>query len=201
MLRIALTGGIASGKSTVARMFSELGVPVIQLDQIARDVVEPGSPGLAAVVKEFGQDFLDEDGKLNRHLLREHIFQDDSRRQRLELILHPLIHDAMEAELASLDAQVPYVIIEIPLLVETGSTDNYDRVLVVDCTEENQRNRLMDRDKVGQSQIEQLLSAQASRQQRLDAADDIIDNSSASLTDLENQVARLDTRYRELAAR
>lgn len=201
MLRIALTGGIASGKSTVARMFAELGTPVIQLDEIARDVVEPGSPGLAAVIKEFGQHFLDENGRLNRQLLREHIFRDDNDRYRLEMILHPLIRDAMEAKLASLDEQTPYAIIEIPLLVETGSTDYYDRILVVDCTTDVQRERLMDRDKVEASQIEQLLSAQASRNQRLEVADDVIDNSSASLADLDNQVAGLDARYRELAAR
>jgi dephospho-CoA kinase len=200
MLHIALTGGIASGKSTVSRMFARLGVPVIQLDEIARNVVEPGSPGLAAVIKEFGQRFLDKHGRLNRQLLREYIFQDDNCRHRLEMILHPLIRDAMEMELALLDEQTPYAIIEIPLLVETGNIDNYDRVLVVDCTEEAQRKRLMDRDKVGQSQIEQVFSAQASRNQRLDVADDVIDNSSVSLADLENQVASLDARYRELAA-
>lgn len=200
MLRVALTGGIASGKSTVARLFAARDVPVIQLDDIARRVVEPGTDGLSRVIETFGSRFLDENDSLNRRLLREHVFGNREQRRQLESILHPLIQGFLEKELDNLPAETPYVIIEIPLLVESGSTDDYDRILVIDCAEDVQRERLSERDSIDAEQGGHALAAQASRAQRLAVADDVIDNSHATLAELEHQVAELDSRYRELAS-
>src|SRR6266481_1141983 len=143
-LRIGLTGGIASGKSAVAQRFEELGVPVIDADESARIVVAPGSAGLADVVKHFGQNLLTPGGELDRRSLRNLIFSDPSRRRQLEAILHPLIRTDMEHR-ASV-ASGPYLVMAIPLLIESGGRERVDRVLVVDVDEEVQLKRLMERD-------------------------------------------------------
>src|ERR1700689_5701561 len=168
-LRIGLTGGIASGKSTVTQRFAELGVPVIDADVASRNVVQPGTPGLAQVVQRFGAGVLDADGRLDRRALRNLIFTDSSLRRALDSILHPLIRADMEREAAP--AQGPYLIMAIPLLVEGGSSaDRVDRVLVVDADETLQIARLRARDGSSEQQARAILSAQANRAARLAAA-------------------------------
>ncbi|HKU13010.1 MAG TPA: dephospho-CoA kinase [Steroidobacteraceae bacterium] len=195
-LLIALTGGIASGKSAVAQQFAKLGVPVLDTDQIARDVVEPGTPTLAKVVAEFGSTILDADGRMDRARMRELVFRDPEQRRRLEAITHP----AIRADLARRSAAAggDYQIHVIPLLVETGRADAYDRVLVVDCPEAWQISRLTARDGTSCEQAEKMVDAQASREQRLDAAHDVIENT-GTLEDLERFVQMLHRNYSLLA--
>lgn len=197
-LLIALTGGIASGKTAVAEIFGGLGVPVLDTDQIARDVVEPGAPALAQLIAEFGAEVLDASGRLDRAKMRERVFNDPSQRKRLEAITHP----AIRAELArrSQEANGPYQVHVIPLLVEGGRTSAYDRVLVVDCPEEEQLKRLMARDKADLEQAKRILAAQASRQRRLSVADDVIANT-GTLKDLRKVVEGLHRKYLELSKR
>lgn len=200
MLRVALTGGIASGKSTVAELFETLGVPVIHTDQVARDVVAPGSEGLQSVVKAFGEVILDETGNLDRKALRQRIFADPSARKTLESILHPLIHEHVESELqAAEQTGHDYAIVEIPLLAETGAAEKYDRVLVVDCSETEQRRRLMARDQVSEDDADAALASQASREERLALADDVIDNTDRPIESLADAVRDLDGVYRQSA--
>ena len=196
-LRVALTGGIASGKSTVANLFAARGVPVIDTDVIAREVVEPGTPALAAVVEAFGPEVLGADGRLDRRRMRERIFGDASARRRLEGILHP----AIRAEMArrSLAAGGPYQVLVIPLLAEGGRRDHVDRVLLVDVPEELQVERLMRRDGVSREQAAASLGAQAGRAARLAIADDVILNTGRA-DDLDHEVTALDGKYRKLAA-
>lgn len=195
-LLIALTGGIASGKTAVAKLFERQGVPVLDTDQIARDVVEPGMPVLAQLVAEFGKDILDAAGRLDRRHLRERVFADPTQRQRLEAITHPAIREELARR--SHVAGGAYQIHVIPLLVEAGRTDAYDRVLVVDCPEEAQIGRLVARDGSDNEQAKQILAAQATREQRLSAADDVIVNT-GTLADLENFVQTLHRNYELLA--
>jgi dephospho-CoA kinase len=195
-LRIGLTGGIASGKSTVTQRFTELGVPVIDADVASRKVVEPGTPGLAQVVERFGAGIL-EGGQLDRRALRNLIFEDSSLRRALDAILHPLIRAEMEREAAQ--AQAPYVIMAVPLLVEGGSSaKRVDRVLVVDADETLQIQRLQARDGSSVEQARAILSSQASRTARLAAADDVLLNS-GSVADLRQAVDRLHEQYLQLA--
>ena len=196
-LRVALTGGIASGKTTVADLFAARGVPVIDTDVIARDVVQPGTPALAAVVEAFGIEVLGADGRLDRRRMRERIFSDAGARRRLEGILHP----AIRAEMArrSLAAGGPYQVLVIPLLAEGGRRDHVDRVLLVDVPEELQVERLMLRDGVSREQATASLGAQAGRAARLAIADDVIVNTGRA-DDLDHEVTALDVKYRKLAA-
>jgi dephospho-CoA kinase len=195
-LLIALTGGIASGKSAVAEEFARLGVPVLDTDQIARDVVAPGSPALGQLVAEFGPEILDGNGRLDRAHMRERVFGDPEQRRKLEAITHP----AIRAELArrSADAGGDYQIHVIPLLVETGRADAYDRVLVVDCPEEAQLQRLQARDGSSREQAEEILAAQVSREERLEMAHDVIENT-GTLADLQGFVQTLHRNYALLA--
>jgi dephospho-CoA kinase len=195
-LLIALTGGIASGKSAVAEEFAKLGVPVLDTDQIARDVVAPGTPVLGQLVAEFGAEVLDENGQLNRAHVRERVFSDPAQRRKLEAITHP----AIRAELArrSVAAGGAYQVHVIPLLVETGRADAYDRVLVVDCPEEAQIERLLSRDRGSREQAEEILAAQASREERLNAAHDVIENT-GTLRDLQRFVQTLHRNYELIA--
>jgi dephospho-CoA kinase len=195
-LRIGLTGGIASGKTAVADAFARLGVPIVDTDRLARALVEPGQPALAAVVAEFGPDILTPDGELDRRRLRTLVFADEGRRRRLEAILHPAIRAATAAAIAAVTA--PYVVVAIPLLVESGQRQAYDRVLVVDCPPETQLARLIERDRETPQGGRAILAAQAGRAARLAAADEVIENT-GSLADLETAVRRLHERYLALA--
>jgi dephospho-CoA kinase len=197
-LLIALTGGIASGKTAVAEIFAILGVPVFDTDQIARDVVEPGTPALAKIVAEFGSDILDTNGRLNRARMRERVFADPALRKRLEAITHPAIREELAAR--SAQAGGAYQIHAIPLLVENGRAGDYDRVLVVDVPEEEQLKRLISRDRSNLEQAQRILAAQATRAQRLEVADDVIVNT-GSLKELEQFVHTLHRNYVLLAER
>jgi dephospho-CoA kinase len=195
--RVALTGGIASGKSTVADLFAALGVPVIDTDVIAREVVEPGRPALAQVAEAFGADVLDPDGRLDRKRMRERIFADADARRRLEAILHPAIRAEMERQ--SQAAGGPYQVLVIPLLAEGGRRDHVDRVLLVDVPEELQIQRVMWRDGVSHGEAQASLNAQATRAQRLAMADDVLRNT-GRVDDLREQVAKLHEQFLRLAA-
>ena len=195
-LRIGLTGGIASGKSTVAQRFAELGIPVIDADEAARAVVAPGTPGLAQVVKRFGPGVVDAAGALDRRALRNLVFDDPGSRRDLEAILHPLIRAVMERNAES--AFGPYVVMDIPLLVESGSRARVDRILVVDVDEATQLQRLQTRDGSSPQQARAILASQAGRATRLAAADDVVSNM-GSVTDLRQSVDGLHRRYLRLA--
>ena len=195
--RVALTGGIASGKSTVADLFAALGVPVIDTDVIARAVVEPGQPALVQVTEAFGDEVLDIDGRLDRRRLRERIFADPEARRRLESILHPAIRAKMERQSGA--AGGPYQLLVIPLLTEGRRRDYVDRVLLVDVPEEMQIQRLMERDGVSREQAQASLGAQATRAERLAMADDILRNTGRP-GDLREAVAGLHATYLQLAA-
>jgi dephospho-CoA kinase len=196
-IRIGLTGGVASGKSTVARLFAAHGVPVIDLDEVAREVVAPGEPALAAIVAEFGAEVLDAGGTLDRARLRARVFQHPAARQRLEQMLHPAILARTVQHAAS--AGGPYQLIVVPLLVESGLTAWVDRVLVVDCPPELQLERLLARDGSDEALARAMLASQASRAERLAAADDVIHNDGPP-EQLADAVVRLDALYRRIAA-
>jgi dephospho-CoA kinase len=195
--RVGLTGGIASGKSTVAGLFAAHGVPVIDTDLIAREVIAPGTPGLEAVVAAFGANVLLPDGTLDRRRLRDLAFDTPERRQQLESILHPRIRERMEALCASSGG--PYQILVIPLLIETGLESRVDRVLVVDCSERIQRDRLRVRDGESTAGASRLLAAQADRATRLRRADDVVLNT-GSRDELQQPVQALHAKYLRLAA-
>jgi dephospho-CoA kinase len=192
MLRVGLTGGIASGKSTVADMFAGLGAGVVDTDTVAREVVSPGEPGLEAVVAEFGAEILQPNGELDRRALRNIVFSEPERRELLESILHPLIRARTLQLVEELDT--PYAIIVVPLLLETGFDELVERVLVVDCPEAQQLKRLCRRDNVGETEAQAMLAAQIDRQARLARADDVVDNS-GDLQATRTQVAALHERY------
>jgi len=196
MLVVALTGGIGSGKSTVARIFAELGAPVIDADLVAREVVEPGTPALAEIESAFGPEILDDTGRLRRENLREMVFSDAAARRRLESIMHPRIREIMVRRLADLDA--PYAILVIPLLLETGQKELGDRTLVVDLPESLQIERVKQRDHLEDTRIKTILAAQCDRSARLSAADDVIDNQGGAQK-LHEQVEKLHRRYVALA--
>lgn len=196
-LRVGLTGGIASGKSVVADMFSALGVPVIDTDVVAREVVEPGQPALADIAEQFGDDVIGADGRLDRAAMRRRVFADAGERRRLEAILHPRIRDAAFAQ--SRAAGGDYQLIVVPLMVESPMAGRMDRILVVDVPESLQLSRLLARDAGERAEAEAMIDAQASRVRRLAIADDVIDNA-GSLDATRRQVETLHARYLQLAA-
>ena len=196
--RVGLTGGIASGKSTAAKFFGALGVPILDSDQIAREVVEPGQPPLERLIERFGRKILTPDGHLDRPALRDIVFSDPRARADLEALTHPAIGAAMEARSAA--AGGPYQILVIPLLVEKNLAAHVDRVLVVDCDEELQIRRLRDRDGSTPAQVQAILKAQAPRAARLKVANDVIHNET-DMSAVRDQVTALHARYLELAAR
>jgi len=199
MLTIGLTGGIASGKSSVAQLFAALGVPIIDTDQIARELVIPGQPALQGIVEHFGTQALLADGQLDRAWLRQRIFNDAQERAALNAIMHPRIRARVEDELSTLTT-TPYAIVVIPLLVESQNYgDIVQRVLVVDLDEAEQLSRLMARDSIDATQAHDTLRAQATRTQRLARADDVIDNNGTA-DQLAAQINRLHEHYTQLAA-
>jgi len=196
-LLIGLTGGIASGKSTVAQRFMDLGVPVIDADVAAREVVAPGKPGLQQVIDRFGSRVVSENGELDRRALREIVFSDPDARRDLEAILHPLIRAEMDRSAAV--AAGPYIVMAIPLLIEGGSRDRVDRILVVDVDEAVQLQRVMARDHCSAEQAQAILASQAPRSARLAAADDVLPNG-GTVTELRQAVDALHQQYLRLAA-
>lgn len=194
---VALTGGIGSGKSTVADAFSRLGIVIVDADIIARQVVEPHTPGLRAIEAHFGQDIINSDGTLNRRLLRERIFSRPEEKTWLNALLHPMIHQETQRQISA--ATSPYVLWVIPLLVENQLQHKANRILVIDVLPETQLQRTMLRDNVTRQHAEQILAAQATREARLAVADDVIDNNGAPET-IASDVARLHARYLTYAA-
>lgn len=193
---VILTGGIASGKTAVSDRFAALGVPVIDTDVIAREVVAPGTPSLGKVTAVFGREILDASGALDRKKMRGIVFSNPSSKQKLEAILHPAIAASVREKISALASD--YCILVVPLLVESGSYQWADRVLVVDVSEETQVQRVMARDGSTREQAEAILESQASRAERLAIADDVIENS-GDFSALDAEVARLHQRYRQLA--
>lgn len=196
MLVIGLTGGIGSGKSFVCKLFTELGVPVIDADIIARQVVAPGQPALEQVRKTFGDEVITETGHLDRTKLRSIAFNNPAKRKQLEAILHPAIQAEMQRQAGNLDT--PYCIFAIPLLIEVNQTSMVDRVLVIDAPENLRRQRIKGRDQMSDKEIDAIFAAQLTRDERRAHADDIIHNDS-DLNQLRTQVIDLNSRYIELA--
>ncbi|MGD9842819.1 MAG: dephospho-CoA kinase [Steroidobacteraceae bacterium] len=195
-LRIGLTGGIASGKSVVATEFAKLSVPIIDTDMLARAVVQPGQPALAAMVSRFGNAILLDDGTLDRRQVRQRIFNNPAEKQALEAILHPAIRSAQNALATQLGGA--YQIHVVPLLIDTQTQHLYDRILVVDCTPETQLARLLLRDDINSELAQQMLATQVSRDERLKFADDILDNN-GSVTEIPEKVAVLHRRYLDMS--
>ncbi len=193
---VGVTGGIGSGKSTVCEEFAALGAPVIDTDQVARAVVAPGTPGLAAVVAAFGQDILNEQGELDRRRMRQQVFANPALRQQLEAILHPLIRAGTQEKIDA--AGYPYCLVCIPLLVERGGVNRVDRVLVIDVPEAVQIARVIARDELTASEAAAIMQSQASREQRAAVANDVLENS-GPLSALRPQIAALHARYLQLA--
>jgi dephospho-CoA kinase len=194
---IGLTGGIGSGKTTVADMFAARGAAVIDTDQIAHRLTAPGGAAIAEIRAQFGDAFLTDDGAMDRAKVREYVFAEPAAKTRLESILHPLIR--IETERAAAQAQGIYLIFVVPLLVESGSwKQRASRVLVVDCPEELQVKRVMNRSGLTESQVRAIMAAQVSRQARLAVADDIVTNDGNHVA-LEPQVERLHALYASLA--
>lgn len=192
MLKIGLTGGIGSGKSTVAKCFSDYNTPIIDADIIAHQLVKPGKPALSLIKKEFGKQIINNDASLNRKKLQKIIFTDSDKKKQLEEMLHPLIYEQMQTEFDKQSSA--YCILCIPLLMETNKTDFVNRILVVDCPVENQIERVKQRDKLLTGHILSIISSQVSRKYRLSQADDVIENLDSS-DRLAEQVKSLHNQY------
>lgn len=195
VLRIGLTGGIGSGKSTACEIFSELKVPVIDADVIAVKAVKPGMPALQSIIDEFGVKIITKDGYLNRKELRDRIFKNESDRRKLESILHPVIYKEIARQTKSINSA--YCIISIPLLLETGTSDIIDRILVIDIPKELQLSRASARDNASLKNIETIIHSQISRDDRLAAADDIINNE-GDIENLRRQIYDLYEFYKSI---
>lgn len=199
MYCVGLTGGIASGKSAVAHAFEALGIVVADADIAAREAVAVGSDGLAELVAVFGVDILDNTGALDRAAMRKRVFGDGAARKRLEAIIHPRVRESLAQQCAQ--ATSPYAIVAIPLLAEVCARAAYpwlQRILVVDVPVEVQHARLIQRDGIDKALADKMIASQATREQRLAVADDIVVNT-GSLEDLQRHVVLLDARYRSLA--
>ncbi|HEX7983865.1 MAG TPA: dephospho-CoA kinase [Duganella sp.] len=193
---IGLTGGIGSGKTTVADMFAARGASIVDSDLIAHSLTAPGGPAMPAIVAEFGPEFADATGALDRARMRQLVFADAGAKARLEAILHPRIRDGALAAAAA--ATGSYVIYAVPLLVESGAwRERVARILVVDCREEVQISRVMARNNLAESQVRAIMAAQASRAQRLAAADDVIENNDG-IAALTPQIDRLHALYMKI---
>lgn len=197
MLVIGLTGGIGSGKSSVARIFAALGAAVIDTDEIAHRLTAKGTPILAAIIEEFGSSYQLPDGNIDRSRLRKRVFSDHAAKEKLETLLHPLIKQQVVSEMA--EAQGPYLVLVIPLFFETGAyRDLVDRVLVVDCDENQQISRAMSRSKLSAEEVRSIMAHQAHRAERIKQADDILSNR-GNHADLEIHAQELHQHYLTLA--
>ncbi|HDZ8853852.1 TPA: dephospho-CoA kinase [Aeromonas dhakensis] len=198
MYVVAITGGIGSGKTTVANQFAELGIEVVDADIIAREVVEPGTLALAAIAAHFGADVIAPDGRLDRRQLRERVFTDPQAKDWLNALLHPLIRSEMQRQCAA--ARSPYCLLVVPLLVENRLTALANRVLVIDVDEATQIERTCRRDGVSREQAEAILAAQASRTERLAAADDVLDNQNGTPEAIKSRIFALHETYLAFAS-
>jgi len=190
--RVGLTGGIGAGKSTVAELFSGMGVPVIDADQIAHQVVEPGKPALKKIINLFGNKIINHDGTLSRDILRKIVFSNDELRAQLESVIHPLVYTEIDNKIKKIN--YPYCLIVIPLLLETEAHNKVDAVLVVDCAESAQINRVVNRDSISEEHVQDIIMTQATRLDRLKKADDIINNDD-DINRLSDQVHALHLKY------
>ncbi len=195
ILKVGLTGGVGCGKSTVASLFAERGVPVLDADQMAHAMVEPGQPGYDAIIAAFGDKLLD-NGRINRNRLRNRVFANAADRRILESILHPLVYQALHDQAQGLKS--PYCLFAIPLLIETGQQDFVDRILVVDCLPGQQYERVRQRDGLDDISIGLIMQAQASREVKLAAANDVIENT-GRIEQLQTQVEKLHQAYLAMA--
>ena len=196
-LVVGLTGGIGSGKSAVANAFAAAGIDVTDTDALAHALTAPGERGYHAVLAEFGADLRQADGTIDRAALRRRVFADSAARARLEAILHPLIRAAAQNEVAAWTS--PYGVLVVPLLLERGGLSGVDRVLVVDCPEDEQVRRVVARSGLAEAEVRAIMATQLSRRDRLARADDTLDNT-GPLSAIVPQVSALDLRYRALAA-
>ncbi|MEQ9544739.1 MAG: dephospho-CoA kinase [Marinobacter sp.] len=194
MAVIGLTGGIGSGKSTVARMFGALGVHWVDADDVAREVVEPGTPALARIAEHFGADILQADGSLDRARLRTIVFEQPEERAWLEGLLHPVIREELIRQLHPADYSLPYVLLVSPLLLETDQHQLAEKVVVVDVPVEVQLSRTMARDDNDKAQVERIIAAQIPREKRLQKADEVLDNTEV-MSDVERQVGELHKKF------
>ncbi|OGA07941.1 MAG: dephospho-CoA kinase [Betaproteobacteria bacterium RIFCSPLOWO2_02_FULL_65_20] len=194
---VSLTGGIGSGKSAVAALFARRGITVVDTDAIAHELTSPGGGAMEAILESFGSDFITPEGALDRARMRALVFRDPQSKRRLERILHPRIRAESAVRIAA--ASSPYVILVVPLLVEAGvDRARYQRVMVVDCDEDVQIERVMRRSHLPDDEVRRIMASQVGRQERREAADDVVDNSEG-LDDLEPQVEALHRRYLALA--
>lgn len=198
MYVVAITGGIGSGKTTVANQFAELGIEVVDADVIAREVVEPGTPALAAIATHFGPEVITPDGQLDRRRLRERVFTDPQAKGWLNARLHPLIRTEMQRQCAA--ARSPYCLLVVPLLVENRLTALANRVLVIDVDEATQIERTCRRDGVSHEEAQAILAAQASRAERLAAADDVLDNQNGTPEAIKSRILALHETYLAFAS-
>ncbi|BDC80559.1 MULTISPECIES: dephospho-CoA kinase [Aeromonas] len=198
MYVVAITGGIGSGKTTVANQFAELGIEVVDADVIAREVVEPGTPALAAITAHFGSAVITPAGQLDRRRLRERVFTDPQAKGWLNALLHPLIRTEMQRQCAA--ARSPYCLLVVPLLVENRLTALANRVLVIDVDEATQIERTCRRDGVSREQAQAILAAQASRAERLAAADDVLDNQNGTPEAIKSRILTLHETYLAFAS-
>lgn len=191
-LKIGLTGGIGSGKSTACEIFSELGVPVIDADVIAHELVKPGMPAFNEIKKIFGTEIISSDGTLDRKIIRDKVFANEIDRKKLENILHPAVYEEISIQVKNINSK--YCIISIPLLLETNASKTVDRILVIDVPRELQLERASNRDKTNKSDIDAIIDSQISRKDRLSAANDIVDNK-GNINDLRKKICDLHEFY------
>ena len=196
MLRIGLTGGIGSGKSTAAKLFAQHGIKVIDADVISHALSHQGQPAYDHIVQHFGEQAVMNDGELDRNWLRERVFSDPADKQALENILHPAVRSTMEIQLTAVES--PYCVLVVPLLIETGFSDMVDRILVVLASEANRIERVRKRSDLSEQQVRNIINTQATDAGRLEVAHDVVTND-GPLHALQGQVDALDRKYRELA--